>query len=305
MGRSKQQSKIIALIFAVGHSSIYHVIFYSESLFLFIYLVCIIKIYEWIVVERKQISEMPIWKLLSITLIFAFNGFVRSTGFLSAAHICYPLLLELISSYTKETRDLKKATKSLFLILLISAIFISPMIHLQYRVYGIYCKGEDAPSFCSNLVPDYYAYIQEKYWRVRLLAFIRLGKYEEGIFIAFSLVVWGRWIARFVMNNPGGILQISLANVPFYLKHKIHSQEVLLLFPVFAIMMIVGGYSFLFANTCSVDRFFSSIPFYYLMVGDLFEAVKDKPILRSVFILIILTRFTFNLSLYSSLIQPA
>jgi hypothetical protein len=37
--------------------------------------------------------------------------------------------------------------------------------------------------------------------------------------------------------------------------------------PVWVIFAILGGFSFIYANLCSIDRFFSSIPFYYILVA--------------------------------------
>jgi hypothetical protein len=51
-------------------------------------------------VKKKSFLDMGLIYYFVLIVIFAANGFIRSVGFFSAAHICYPLLLDLLRSFS-------------------------------------------------------------------------------------------------------------------------------------------------------------------------------------------------------------
>lgn len=218
LGKSPKFSKFLALLFAVGPSSLYHVMFYSETLFLFIYLVSVVYLFDWMITKKQKVSDLPILSFLVLSIFFGQGGWVRSTGFFSAAHVCYPILLEVIedlfSDYKFNLSNLNKAAIKVVKIIVASVIFLFPMFYLQYNVYSLYCisPAGDLPSFCNNKIPNYYDYIQKEFWKVELFSFAKRGHYEELFFILFSLPVWLYIVLKHVISN--GILNCITGNIP-------------------------------------------------------------------------------------------
>ena len=247
-----------------------------------------------------------------LSLLFAFDGFVRSTGFFSAAHTCYPLLLELVmdlfGSQKPIIEKMKNASQKLARIVVGSIIFLFPMFFLQNRVYNIYCKQpgvEEYPSFCEKLIPDYYAYIQKEFWKVETLSFLRQGKPEQAYFMALSFPVWAYFIYRYIKRNKS-FLNIATGNIFSFLKKKNLKDNQIVMYPVFVTTLIIGVYSFLFANPCSIDRFFSSMPFYSIALAEFYQFSKEKS--RVLWMLVLanmITRYSVNVFLTIGLFQPA
>jgi len=66
----------------------------------------------------------------------------------------------------KKSLEIKRVPYALFL----TSLIFSPMIHHQYSGYRVFCQETDTPaSWCSNLVPSIYTYVQSKYWNVGIL----------------------------------------------------------------------------------------------------------------------------------------
>lgn len=238
-----QFCKFAASLFATCSFGFYHIMFYSESFFLFIYSVGIAILFEHTLLQKKKIIEMPLLKLSALVIFLASNGFVRSTGFFAAAHICYPILVDILRSFTTKHKSLApenrlgalKRVKSVIAIGLISIVFLFPFGWIIKTNYSEYCKGpnpslvdpvsrtfefahkckndfrtslkfqttgpdfcplirphyriydeQGEPSFCREKIPNYYPWIQKRYWNVMFLSFIKLGQYENAVFLILS-----------------------------------------------------------------------------------------------------------------------
>lgn len=168
---------------------IYHAAFYSETAYLFIYSLGMLILLEHTNHQNKKLMEMNPLKYALFVLMFAANGFIRSVGFLSAAHVCYPILLDLI----KTALQRKSIIKHFFTILITSIIFLAPFSLKINKVYNQYCVSEvlkvntptclntqqrwfyspntcpmmaqldygrsELPSFCQKMIPNYYPWI--------------------------------------------------------------------------------------------------------------------------------------------------
>ena len=310
MGRGERFAKIAAALFSMNPLGFYHSIFYSESLFLFIYLACLLHLYERQIIKNEKISEMSFFRFLGLSIIFSTAGFVRSIGFMNAAHICYPLLLEIFEVWVQpQTLLLKKISKTLkclVRILTASLLFLAPFVIIQYSVYSNYCKGyQNPPSFCSNRVPDFYSFVQLHYWKVEYFSFIKQGHYEEILFIYFSFIIWLVSLLKFV-NENSNLISIPLANVPYFLKNGCNfAGPQIINFPSFVIVLILGCFSFGKANLCSVDRFLSAIPFYYIMLAEVYDMTRRSKWLKLAFVHFMISRFGLTIFSFSTLWQPA
>lgn len=60
-----------------------------------------------------------------------------------------------------------------------------PVPEKIFKIYDF--LGE--PSFCAEKIPNFYPWIQARYWNVIFMSFVQLGKYEELIFVLISLPV--------------------------------------------------------------------------------------------------------------------
>ena len=105
--KSTKLAKITATIAAFGPSNFYHLAFYTESFFLLVTNFSLIKFYQLFIRENLEVWKMRLVDLMSICLVFSYAGFVRSTGFLHAAFICYPLLTEAKKNFKNSKIALK------------------------------------------------------------------------------------------------------------------------------------------------------------------------------------------------------
>lgn len=293
------------MIFAVSPSGFYHVIFYTESMYLFIYLTSLLFTYDLILRKKQKIGDLPFMKLTILGLFFASAGLIRSVGFLSAAHLCYPLLLEFFSEL-KKIKIFSSFTK-LFKIIYLSILFLAPFVLLQYYVYSTYCKNNFNPraSFCDDKIPNFYGFIQKEYWRVEPLSFIKHGKYEEVIFILLSFPIWANFIIRFFFKSFFRIVNIFTGYIPKYLNEENYSNEEFTVFPNFIILLFLGLFSFISANLCSVDRFMSAIPHYYIIFTEFYFSISASKLGKTLFLFIIASHYTFNVFSFTSLWQPS
>lgn len=299
-------AKVVGVLFALGPSGFYHVIFYTESLYLFIYLSSLLYIYHLVLEKKAKIGDLPFWKLSLLAIFFASAGFIRSVGFLSAAHLCYPLLLEFFQDLKK--LKIVQSIEKIFKIIFLSCIFLAPFISIQFYVYKTYCKNDlvtNKPSFCNDKIPNYYSYIQKEYWRVEPFSFIKHGKYEEAIFIILSFPVWAHFILKFTFHSFKRLLNIMTAFIPKYIKQNYYDKEELMIFPNYVILLVLGIFSFVSANLCSVDRFMSAIPHYYIILAEFYFSISKSKIKKYLFFYLIATHFTFNIFSFTSLWQPS
>jgi hypothetical protein len=260
--------------------------------------------------KSVKVTDMHFLKFYPIVILFSLGGFVRSVGFMSAAHVCYPLLLDLLADWR---------FKSLFRILVTSALFLTPFFMIQVFVYRSYCGADLRPSFCEEKIPNYYDYIQKTYWDVKFLNFYFSGQLYQLLFVVVSLPVWIIFNLDFLKKSS--IFKILTANIFDFLKfnsnkqksktkpYKLHLQAQeqyhILNFPFFVIFAIFGFFSFFKANLCSVDRFFSSIPFYYVMLAQFVQKMKKRKWTFLVLMAMFLSRYNFNLFAYVALWMPA
>jgi hypothetical protein len=213
---------------------------------------------------------MGILKLGLIVGLLAANGFVRSTGFFAAAHVCYPILVDILRSFSsthsllapeKKLSNFKKL-KSIFAICAISVVFLFPFGWIIKQNYSEYCKGtlaidstqkkfftqntckndfrtslkfqtsidfcpvltpylriydeQGEPSFCKEKIPNFYPWIQKRYWNVMFLSFAKLGQYENIIFMLLS----GPIVFYFVYSQIQKILKAGLQTFGEKLKNQ-------------------------------------------------------------------------------------
>ena len=371
--------RFAASLFATCSFGFYHIVFYSESLFLFIYSVGIAVVFEHTLVQKKSLLDMPILKLVVVVIFLASNGFVRSTGFLAAAHLCYPILVDILRSFTTKHNLLLvtkrftvwKRTKSLAFIVLISVAFLFPFGWIIKTNFSEYCRGEQPntkhpssfinwntckndfmtslkflttgpdfcppklgyyriyddhgqPSFCSLAIPNYYPWIQKRYWNVMFLSFVKLGQYENAVFLVLSAPV----VIFFVFSQVKKILKTTVSNfsrkevltvesatqISTNTIQRIYDNFVDILdeiethnIPIFVIMSFVGSYSLLYANQVSVDRILSSMPFYYIMAASFFSNLGSRypdSVILKYFLTLWTSRILVSVISFSILFQP-
>lgn len=295
-----------AVFFAIGPSTFYHSIFYTESLFLFIYLSSLLLILDMIMIEKKKIGELSWKRLIFISLYFSTAGFIRSVGFLNAAHLCYPILLEIIF-HVKEKHSFTLIASKFFKILLLSIIFLAPFSLIQYNVYNQHCRTPttNIPSFCNSTLPNSYSYIQKEYWNVEPFSFIKNNKIEELIFVKLSFPVWVAFVINYLGMDFYKILNIFTGFIPEYLKRGDYLNVEFFIYPNSVILLILGIFSFSSANLCSVDRFMSAVPFYYIIFTDFYFRISKTKYLRLVFLYLLATHYSFNIFSYTVLWQPS
>jgi hypothetical protein len=59
---------------------------------------------------------------------------------------------------------------------------------IQAKVFDIY-NHEGEPSFCKERIPNFYGWIQIRYWNVIFLSFVQLGAYELLLFVFMSVPI--------------------------------------------------------------------------------------------------------------------
>lgn len=302
--REERFARITGIIFAVGPSGFYHVIFYTESMYLFIYLSCLLYTYDTILGQKRKIGDLGFVRLTTLGLVFASAGFIRSVGFLSAAHICYPLLLELVEEIARKKilASLVKILKILYL----SLMFLAPFFIIQVYVYNTYChRGLKHASFCDDKIPNYYGYIQKEYWKVEPFSFIKQGSYGEAVFIILSFPVWLTFILKFTLKDFKRVANIATGFIPRFLMTRNHFEKIFAIFPNYVILLILGLFSFVSANLCSVDRFMSAIPYYYIILSDFYIWISPSKLPKYTFVYLLAMHYSFNIFSFASLWQPS
>jgi len=310
LNRTKKTQKMVASLYILGPSIFYHSIFYTESLYTFITIIGLMAIYKKILIEKMKISKIPLKNLLGICLLFSSAGFVRSVGFFNAAYICYPLLLEIADELSQ--KKWKKINSKILKIFFVSIIFLLPNLIIQFISFSNYCKGifsekKFQPNFCEEKFPNYYSYIQKEYWNVFFLSWFKRGFYEDIWVVYFSFPIWCTFLYQFIKNNDD-FFGIAFANIPKFLRQNFDKKfdgrffgenRLIFHFPDFVILAIFGFFSFFFANVCSIDRFLSTIPYYYILLAKMFILLRKNQFTYFLSLFFLLGRYLIHIGFFS------
>jgi len=105
----------------------------------------------------KSGDLVPNHRRLAAAVCFALATATRSNGSLL-------LIFQAHISALRVLRNWKRLPSEVVLFAVLAGLHLAPvMLHLQYAA-GIYCVGAQTSPYCSNLLPNVYAYVQAKYW---------------------------------------------------------------------------------------------------------------------------------------------
>ena len=279
---SKEQALFAALIFGIGGTSLFHVVLYSESLYLFICLasLCII---EEMYLKKVKFSSLPPLQFVLLVAFFGSAGWVRSLGLLNGAYVGYPLLLELVVAM--KTRQKLARTGAIFARGVLTIIcFAGPTALINFYNRRLFCydrpaDGEAAgytqPPYCSSPTGMYYSYIQERYWGVRFLDWVQNPTHADTlVLVVNSMIIAGYWIGvRLKETSWKSIISLHIGE---YLTHKDLNDKHVRLLPDLIIMLITCRMYYCYANLGSVERFWTVYPFWYLINIDFQAWANNK-----------------------------
>lgn len=234
-----------------------------------------------------KISKVPLVKFYSLCILFSLTGFVRSIGLLNAAHVCYPLLIESIQIIMKRTkRPFTDFFKIWFRIASASLLFLTPITILILIAKENFCISENLPdldvampSFCKSPIPYYYGYIQAEYWNVEFLYWFKSRQFA----LLFTILTCGPvtigFLRDYLTKRDVSFLGSFTGNLVAFLDEESYQSYELVMYPTFVITFLLVVISFLVANVNSSERFFSAVPFYYIMMLQFWERTQ-KPKFR-------------------------
>ena len=123
--------------------------------------------------------------------------------------------------------------------------------------------------------------------------------------MALSFPIWAFFLYRYIKKNKS-LLDIVTGNIFSFLRKRNLKDNQIVMYPVFVTTLIIGVYSFLFANPCSIDRFFSSMPFYPIALAEFYQFSKGyNKVLWMLVVANMVTRYSVNVFLTIGLFQPA
>ena|SRR3990167_796101 len=303
----------IGLLFAVSGPSLYHVVFYSESLYLSLVLfgLCLV---EQVYRANATFSQVSwVRHVITITLM-GFAGAVRSVGFLNAAYIGYPLLLELF--YTIRNKKLQNrflnAFEAVMRSIAVVFAFVFPIVILFMYTRKLFCHppakddpGYRQPGFCETPYGNYYSFIQEAYWNVKFMGLWRSGNKEVYLLLLNTIPVISYYYINFFKKNR--VVDILRLNYSVVGTDSLNLNDPRLrAFPDFIMMLIFTKTFYLEAHPNSVERFLSAYPQYYFMMdqyqtyltpqhveGDKDQGEKPQPLVGKRAVLFCLRNLVF------------
>lgn len=298
-GLSVETAGRVGYFLALCGPSLFHVTFYSESLFLTITLIGLLVIYHHTLVKRQPLTEMSLSKFSVLAIGLGFSGFIRSVGILNAAYLGYPLIIELFWLMQSRNTTISKYIQIIYRGLFTLIVFIFPTAVLFYLNRLLYCtpKKSDhdykAPGFCDTAFGFFYGYIQEHYWGVRFLGQLRNGNIEVYLLSINSIIIFIAFFKRFFKENS--LTDIVTLNYNVTFKRDLADKR-LVEFPDFIMMAIFARTFYFYTHQNSIERFLSSYPFYFFALSDFQEnaGAKSRWLLPAVIGLrLLLTPFLF------------
>lgn len=275
-GYSLQSAKRIGLFFALAGPAFYHVVFYSESLYLFTALTSQLLIEKWIHSPKVTLSEISFRKFLFLIAFLAYSGFVRSIGLLNFAYIGYPLLIEFFvcfknpNSLQTEGSIWPRRWKILRRVLLALFLFLAPTTSLIIKNRYYFCYQVDSdyeiPPYCHNTFGFFYSYIQEKFWHVYFL-----GSYYHSnkssmfqILAAIPIVIY--FYVKYLKENK--FKNLCTLNWRISTNREAIFDLNIRKFSEFAINLLCCRVFYFYGNWNSVERFWLANYFYGFMLED-------------------------------------
>jgi phosphatidylinositol glycan class V len=268
---SKEQAQFAALIFGIGGTTLFHVVLYSESLYLFVCLTsfCVI---EQMYLKKVSFGSMPLLQFVLLIVFFGSAGWVRSLGLVNGAYVGYPLLLELfiaLRSKQNRTKVIGIISRGLMTII----CFAGPTVAFNYYNRQLFCYDRPPsslaasytqPPYCKSPVGMFYGYIQERYWGVRFLDWVKNPTHADTLVLVInSLIIAGFWIWNHLkQSNWKALLTLHIGE---YLSHKDLNNKNIRLLPDLIIMLITCRIYYCYANLGSVERFWTVYPFWFMI----------------------------------------
>lgn len=267
-GCSQHQAEFAILTFGLGGNTLYHVAYYSESLYMFITLLSLYLITK----VGKNPADLPLSQFIFLVVLFSCSGFVRYIGVTNGAYLGYPLLLEFIYCLVKE-HNRHKALQIFKRIVIVVLCFFTPIIFLFIKSRMYFCHGptEDdpdykAPGFCGSAIGFYYSSIQEAYWGLKPFYYLRNP---------YDLLGWSSALVTFMVStiwlykahrNAGteGFLKLHIPE--FLTNHNLQSPRIVEM-PDLVIFSLQYVSYYAYAHLGSVERFWSATPSYYLFLA--------------------------------------
>lgn len=266
---SKEQAQFAALIFGIGGTTLFHVVLYSESLYLFVCLasLCVI---EQMYLKKVSFSSLPLAQFVLLIGFFGSAGWVRSLGLLNGAYVGYPLLLELFMAF-RSRHHISRIAGITARGLLTIIFFAGPTATINFYNRQLFCydrpigtKGENyiQPPYCSSPTGMYYSYIQERYWGVRFLDWVKNPTHADTlVLVVNSMIITGYWFWQ--QCREVSLKSFMTLHIMEYLTHKDLNNKRLRLLPDLLIMLITSRMYYCYANLGSVERFWTVYPFWY------------------------------------------
>lgn len=260
----------IGLYFSTGATSIYHIVMYSESIYMLPVLVGMIGL-ESVIQSGKKFGELSMFEYYKVALIIAFTGCFRSLGILNSAYLGIPLILELarslvMRSYGQAIHIVLRGATTLIIFMIPTGILFFLSRKWFCHVDEAYDPDYSPPSFCKSPTGFFYNYVQEEYWSVR----------------PFDYYVNTRWDAMWLGWNSIPIIVLWFVNyfkkadwkellklyIPRYIRDqdlKVHGIKYL---PDLIIMTITCRMYYIYANQNSVERFWNAYYLYFFMLDE-------------------------------------
>lgn len=275
-GYSLQSAKRIGIFFALAGPAFYHVVFYSESLYLFVALSSQFLIQKWIHTPKVTFSEVSLAKFLFMTALLAYSGFVRSIGLLNFAYIGYPLLIEFFvcfrnpkSLQTKGSIWVRKI-KIVFRVLIALALFLAPTTFIVVRNRYQFCHKVDPkypiPPFCHKTMGFFYSYIQEKFWNVYFLGSFLHSNFSSLVQILPALPTVAFFFLKFFRENK--LKNLSTLNWQLSIDRSAIFDMNIRKFSEFAINLICCRVFYFYGHWNSVERFWVANYYFGFMLED-------------------------------------
>ena len=259
---NKDQSKFVAVIFSVIGTGLYHVVLYSESLYLFITLssLCVI---EHMFNNKITMHDIPFSSFLVLCVFFGSSGWVRSLGLMNGIYIGYPLFLHFVYLLYHK----KNLASVCGRIMIVIFLFVYPTFLVNLYSRWMFCSKRPEinidgmrylhPEFCNSLTAWSYSYIQKRNWNVEYFMWMKRDE-STGYLLVVSFLMCVFWFVRFFKNNR--LVDLGTLNIKLYLEHKDYTYGQIRHFPDLVLMVILCRMFYIYANAESVERFWTVSP---------------------------------------------
>lgn len=277
-GLPMSQIRFFMMIFAVNGTSLFHVVLYSETLYLFITLLCMVYLEQRCFSKKQSVADLPWIEFILLSFVWSLSGWVRSLGMLSAAYLCYPILLEVIWNWRYKGSTVK-ILSYIMKILTCGVLFIIPTLSLHLYTRHKFCiKSQNdpnfkVPGFCKSPFGFFYGYIQEEFWGVRFLDWVKNPSHADTlVLVANSLPILTIWLWKELSSNLKGYLTFG---IPAYLNTRDQHSRLARLVPEVCIYILLYRGFYMYANLGSIERFWTVHPHWYFLIAE-FQSYANK-----------------------------